>query len=42
MTPAFHTVYGLECGGKVYMIRFGNKISGNNIVVDVIGETTAN
>lgn len=37
--PAFHTVYGLSCGGKAYMIRFSNKINGNNISVDILGQT---
>jgi hypothetical protein len=38
-TPAFHTIYGLSCGGNVYMVRFGNKISGENIKVDMLGKT---
>lgn len=40
VTPAFHTVWGLSCGGNVYMVRFGNKIGpqANRIVVDVIGQ----
>jgi hypothetical protein len=38
--PAFHAVYGLSCGGTVYMVRFGNQIGPHNqIVSDVIGQT---
>jgi hypothetical protein len=39
--PAFHTVYGLSCGGKVFMIRFSNKVGpkGDQIVVDSLGQT---
>ena len=39
--PAFHTVWGLACGGNVFMVRFSNKISGNNINVDILGQTPA-
>jgi hypothetical protein len=39
-SPAFHAVYGLSCGGTVYMIRFGNQIGPHNqIASDVIGQT---
>jgi hypothetical protein len=39
-TPEFHAVYGLSCGGTVYMVRFGNRIGPQNqIVSDVIGQT---
>ena len=39
--PAFHTVYGLSCGGNVFMVRFSNKVGpkGDQIVVDSLGQT---
>jgi hypothetical protein len=39
--PAFHTVYGLSCGGNVFMVRFSNKVNpnSNQIVVDTLGKT---
>jgi hypothetical protein len=41
--PEFHTVYGLSCGGNVFMIRFSNKVGpqSNRIVVDSLGQTPA-
>jgi hypothetical protein len=39
VSPVFHTVWGLACGGNIYMVRFGNTINGNNIVVDILGKT---
>jgi len=38
-SPAFHVVWGLACGKNVYMIRFTNKFNGNQIRVDVLGQT---
>src|SRR5579864_8906184 len=41
LNPAFHSVYGLSCGGNVYMIRFSNKVGAqaNGIVTDILGKT---